>query len=406
MRMLTLTSSYPRFPGDAAGAFVRSLVLAQRARGHEVTVLAPDEPLADHAAAPGEGLHHFRYAPRTGWLRMGYGHALEDDRRLRRSAYALIPAYLAAGTIALLRLARAERPDLLHCHWVIPNGPIAALVSRMTGVPLAITLHGSDVYVAQRFRPAGLLAGAAFRQAAFVTACSPDLAEGAAALGAAPERTTVLPWGVDAARFGAGDGPAWRARHGIAADAPLILAAGRLVAKKGFSHLMDAAPRVLAAHPNARFVIGGDGALLAPLRAQARRLGVASAVMLPGAIPWPDMPHALAAADLFAAPSVQDADGNLDGLPTVILEAMGAGRPVVASRIAGIPLAVEHEATGLLTPPGDVNALADAILELLSCPERRRTLGDEARRRTLTDLSWDRVAERFDDLCGAAGITL
>src|SRR5262249_33664769 len=110
------------------------------------------------------------------------------------------------------------------------------------------------------------------------------------------------------------------------------------------------------------------------------------------ATPWTDMPDLLAAADLLVAPSVRDPDGNLDGLPTVILEAMGAGRPVVASRLAGIPLAVEHDVTGLLTPPGDPAALAAAVIELLRNPEQRRAFGARAAERSRGELSWERCA--------------
>ncbi|MBI4497798.1 MAG: glycosyltransferase family 4 protein [Chloroflexi bacterium] len=401
MRIGVLTSSYPRYPGDHAGVFVRSLTEHLRKLGHEPVILAPYEPaVLPDVTQP--HLEHFRYLPVPSWHQLGYGLALDNDRRLRRRAYALIPCYLAGAAAALVRLARRVRLDILHCHWAIPNGPVAALVSALTHIPLVITLHGSDVYVAERLAPAGVLARLALRRAAAITACSADLAQGAVRLGAAPERVVTLPWGVDLGLFGAGDGAGWRRRHAIPRAAPVVLAAGRLVEKKGIEHLLRAAPRVLARYPETVFTVIGEGPLLEPLQELARTLGLAPAVRFAGRVPWEEMPDALHAADLFAAPSVRDRDGNLDGLPTVILEAMGAGLPVVASNLAGIPLVVGHGENGLLVPPGNTEALANALIQVIGNRELRAEMGRSSRQRVEEGLTWTAVAGRFIDLFEAA----
>lgn len=401
MRIGVLTSSYPRYPGDAAGVFVRSLTDHLTKLGHRTHVLAPYEPsvLPDPTQPDVE---YFRYLPVSAWHRLGYGLALENDRRLRGHAFPAIPWYLTGATLALARLVRRERLDVLHCHWVIPNGPVAALISVLAGIPLVITLHGSDVYVAERIAPAGALAHLALRRAAAVTACSPDLAQGALRLGAALDRIATLPWGAEPALFAAGDRAGWRARHGIPSAALVVLAAGRLVEKKGMEHLLRAAPEVLTRHPGTVFVVVGDGPMLGRLRELASSLGLSHAVRFPGRVPWGEMPDALHAADLFVAPSVRDPDGNLDGLPTVILEAMGAGLPVVASDLAGIPMVVGHGDNGLLVRPGDAAALAGALCRLLSDTVQREMMGRRSRQRVERDLSWATIAERFAELFEAA----
>jgi glycosyltransferase involved in cell wall biosynthesis len=202
----------------------------------------------------------------------------------------------------------------------------------------------------------------------------------------------VVPYGVDPAAFSpAARSAGMRARLGIADDTFLVLGLGRLVEKKGFRDLVAAAARLDAV----QVAIVGDGDLGAALRQEAAAAGVA--VQFPGALAREDVPAALAAADVVAVPSVVDAAGNVDGLPNVLLEALAAGRPVVASRVAGIPDVVEDGVNGLLVPPNDAAALAGAIRRLQQEPSTRRALGEEARRRAVLDLTWEAAARRFEE---------
>lgn len=397
-----VASSYPRFPGDIAGTFVASLAAALVARGHRVAVVAPAHPAAV-PAPPGDPVpvHHFHYSPLPGLHPMGYGEGLVDDQRLRRSAHLLALPYLVSGALATLRTARTARAGIIHAHWVVPNGPVARIASRALHQPLVVTLHGSDAHIAARHPLLRAAAGRTLRAAAAVTACSPDLADAAVALGAAPQRTSLVAWGADPARFGTGDGGRWRNQLAIPCGAPVIAAAGRTVAKKGFEVLLRAFA-ALEGHPKAVLVIGGEGPQRPALARLAGALGVATRVRLPGRVPWDQMPDFLAMATVFTVPSVRDATGNLDGLPTVLLEAMAAGRPVVASHIAGIPLVVDSERDGLLIHAGDAAALTAALARLLAEPELQTRLGSNARRRVETELNWDAVAAHYEAVYRAA----
>ena len=395
MKVCLVASSYPRFPGDIAGVFVHSLARAISDLGHSVRVLAPYDPRVRPLEDTKVSVTHFRYLPVSGWHAMGYGQNLTNDRSLRKTAYFQIPFYLTLGSLALARLAREEKFDLINAHWVVPNGPLCLLACRLTDTPLIITLHGSDVFVAERFAPATLLARYAFRASSAVTTCSDELKEKAIALGAPPERTSVIPWGVNSALFDGCDGARWRDRLDLAPHQPVILSAGRMVEKKGFEHLVRAAPRILSYFPEARFVVGGDGPLLHPMKQLARHLGVSAAFRFPGLIPWDQMPSFLASGDLFVAPSIHDDSGNVDGLPTVVLEAVASGVPVVATRVGGLPMVVDHGETGLLVAEGDRVELAEAIKEILGSPAKMREMGVEARRRAVASFSWERVAREY-----------
>jgi glycosyltransferase involved in cell wall biosynthesis len=162
--------------------------------------------------------------------------------------------------------------------------------------------------------------------------------------------------------------------------------------------LLHSAPAVLASYPDARFVIVGDGPERPRLQKLVDELGLTERAVLAGLVPWTDVPAYLSMASIFVAPSIRDHEGNLDGLPTVVLEAMAASRPVIATSVGGLPLVVEHEKTGLIVPDSDPLSLANALVRLLGSSAECQHMGHESRLRVERDLNWHMVARRFDDL--------
>ena len=199
----------------------------------------------------GVHFHLFRYAPVQGMNTFGYAEGMRADVRLKRSAVAVAPLALLAGWFKALRVAQKKRATIVHAHWVIPGGVIGAAAAGST--PLVISLHGSDVFVAERHAAARLAARAAFKRSRWVTACSEDLRARAVAIGAQPDRSNVIPYGVDSERFKPDADSRARGRKtlGVADNVPLVFAVGRLVKKKGFEYLIDAAAVLKAEHPQA-----------------------------------------------------------------------------------------------------------------------------------------------------------
>ena len=171
-----VTSSYPRYPGDIAGTFILALAQAITELGHQVSVVAPADPTATHSETGPIPVTRFRYSPVPGIQPMGYGKALENDQRLRFSAYACAPPYLISGVWQLLKTAQRFSADVIHAHWVLPNGPVGLLASTIARKPLVTTLHGSDIFLAKRSPILGWLAGKSLAGSRAVTACSADLA--------------------------------------------------------------------------------------------------------------------------------------------------------------------------------------------------------------------------------------
>jgi glycosyltransferase involved in cell wall biosynthesis len=208
----------------------------------------------------------------------------------------------------------------------------------------------------------------------------------------------VIPYGIDAEQFYPAQtaGVAVREQLGIAPDQPMLVWVSRMVYKKGLSVLLNALPTVLRRHPRMMLVLGGYGDLRDALEQQAQELGIAANVLFPGPVARDAINAYWNAGDLVVVPAIHDHRGNVDGLPNIILESMSAGRPIVASRVAGIPQVIDHERHGLLVPEGDHAALAAAIIKLLDQPELAAELGRAARRRVEQELRWSHIAARFE----------
>lgn len=396
--LLFLTQTYPRFPEDTAGPFIRDIARGLVRGGDRVTVLAPHAAgVAERWDDGGVEVHTFRYAPER-FETLGYGRSLAADERVKGAAAAVTPLYVLGLWKAVRRLTWERRFDAVHAHWVVPNGVVAALATA--DLPLAIGLHGSDVFLAEKPGVRKSVAWALSR-CRLLTGCSPELVARVRALGKSgrggfpAERSRVIPYGVDPQVFSPDRSrrAIWRRELGIPAEAPLLLGVGRMATKKGFQVLLEILPLLLPAVPEAHVVLAGGGDRLEEFRAAAARWP--GRVHFPGSVLRDTLPDLYRAADVFVLPAVHDPAGNVDGLPNVILEAMASGLPVVATDVSGIPLAVVPDETGRLVPEGEGRSLLGALVPLLSDLPAARALGDAGRRKVLAELTWDAVAERY-----------
>jgi glycosyltransferase involved in cell wall biosynthesis len=394
--VVMVTTSYPRFPGDSVGTFMEPIARSVAARGHAVHVVAPWHPLVNRPAEEhGVRFHFYRYAPLRSLNVFGYAAALRADVSLKGAACIAAPLALAAGWLEALRVARKHKATVMHGHWVIPGGFTA--LTAAPGLPQVVSLHGSDVYLAEKVAPARRAARMVFDRAGAVTACSADLAQRAIGLGADPSKVEVVPYGVDTDRFKPQPDArrAVRERLGIAADSLLVFSAGRLVRKKGFEYLVDAW-RLIPPSARAVLAVAGAGDLAGELRERARNAGLEDRVRFVGNLSQDEVGASLAGADVVVIPSVRDDSGNVDGLPNIVLEALASGTAVVATAAGGIGAVVEHEKTGVIVPERSAPAIAEAVVRLGADSTLRERLGNDARRMVDTRFGWDRTAERFE----------
>jgi glycosyltransferase involved in cell wall biosynthesis len=232
-----------------------------------------------------------------------------------------------------------------------------------------------------------------------VVACSVEVRHSLCALlGMDPERAAgivAVPNGIDVPEpLEAAERERVRERHGVPHRSPLVLAAGRLTQQKDFATLIDAAAALRGRLPGVTFIVAGEGELRADLEERIRARGLQEEFRLPGNLL--ELRDLMQAADLFVLSS------RWEGLPLVLLEAMAAALPVVGTRIKGLTDVVEEGRTGLLVPPGDAAALADALADLLGSAERRLLWGRAGRARIAAEFGLDRTVAALDRLYSAA----
>jgi glycosyltransferase involved in cell wall biosynthesis len=279
-------------------------------------------------------------------------------------------------------------------------------LARRLDVPLILEFNGSEIWAEREWgggspRFVDTLAALERRQghaASLVVVVSDVIREQLVADGVAPERILVNPNGVDVdrlARVRELDPPAWRARLGRP-EAPTVGFIGTFGPWHGGRVLPEIVAAVARERGDARWIVVGDGALMGEVRALLDRLGVADRVTLTGVVPHERAVEFLAACDVCVSPHVPNADGSrFFGSPTKLFEYMGLGRAIVASDLEQIGEVIEHERTGLLVPPGDAEAAADAVVRLLGDEALRGRLGAAALEEASTTYSWIAHARRI-----------
>lgn len=287
----------------------------------------------------------------------------------------------AVHLVALLR-----RDEVQHLHAAFAHSPaeVARLVHQLTGLPYSFGAHAKDLYLAE---PAALAERVA--DAEFVLVCSADAADHLRRLaGGGSSKVIVAPHGVDTSRFRPRSG-AWRPEQPDPAR-PVglrLLAVGRLVEKKGYAVLLAAVAQARDSGHVIQLTVIGGGPLLPALKAQATELGLEGAVRFLGPRTHQEVAAAYLEAEAFAQASIVLADGDRDGIPNSLLEAMSSGLAVVATRTGGIPEVIVDRESGLLAAPGDVGSLATLLVRIASDSGLRMQLGQGARAT---------VVERYD----------
>jgi glycosyltransferase involved in cell wall biosynthesis len=254
------------------------------------------------------------------------------------------------------------KPVHLHVHWAHAPATVAFLAHRIAGIPWSLTTHAKDLYTL----PASDIADRC-GQAIFVATCTAANARYLTdVIGVPPDKVTLCRHGVRLDRFDSGR---------RSPQAGRILSIGRLVPKKGFPVLIHACAFLRQRGVDFHLDLVGDGLIADELKGLVVECGLTGNVTFHGARPQPELVAFYEQATVFAlAPAVQ-ANGDRDGIPNVILEAMACGTPVVTAAISGIPEVVVDNETGLLVPPDDPSALADALERLLSDPAEAERIG-------------------------------
>jgi teichuronic acid biosynthesis glycosyltransferase TuaC len=369
MRILFLSSTFPRPSNPTAGAFNLNLCRAL-ALEHEVRVICP-----------WSWLERLRY-----WIRRK-----QPDRDATRLLAGLDVSYAtyfyppkvfrqhygtflwASSRRVLRRTMAGFRPDVVVSYWIHPEGEVGARVAKSRGVPSAVIVGGSDVMLLPHDPRRRKRIVAVLQNTDAVVTVGEDLKRRVVGLGIPADKVFVWPQGIDTGVFHSGDRDQARRQLGIAADGAVLVSVGRLVPVKGVEVLLKAAARLKERGVRFRLFLIGDGPLRGDLQNQAVAMGLADHVQFVGATPQSQLPDWYRAADLTVLSS------HSEGVPNVLRESIACGTPFVATQVGGV-CELAEEGHDRLVPANDPGALADAIEQSLSAsrPSQSRRFEPES----------------------------
>ncbi len=341
----------------------------------DVVVLAPHAAgAATEEIRDGVRVLRYRYAPARLETLVNHGGILAN---LRRSPWKwlLLPPFLLFQGYALRLALRRFRPDVVHAHWLLPQGLVALYAARR--VPVLVTSHGADLF-GLNGRAFALIRKAVINRVAALSVVSRAMLRRVHA--EVPQaRVHVLPMGVDCRQRFCPD-------HGAQVEDALLFV-GRLVEKKGLHNLIEAMPAVLAARPSASLDVVGFGPERAKLERRVAELNLQERIRFLGALPQEQLPSYYRKASLFVAPFIEASGGDQEGLGLVVAEAMACGCPVVVGDVAGVRDLVGDD-TGVIVPAANHATLAAAVVDLLVDTARREQLATRGRAHVLRHFDW------------------
>ena len=388
LKILVLTSTFPRHDNDTEPKFVDNLCrrLARKADVHVVAPhdagLATEEPLTENIR-----ISRFRYAPDR-WEKLAYNGGILPNLRQNPIRLLLVPFFLLSQLLTVVRLLRHHDFDVVHAHWIIPQGIVIRMASALLRrpPPFVLTSHGGDLF-ALRGKQLGSLKAWVLGGAGAVTVVSSEMARKAHALGVPDGQLQVIPMGVDSqGTFTAP--PADTIRQGL-------IFVGRLVDKKGVEYLLRAMPAVLDKYPAQTLTIVGDGPMRDTLESLTRELGISDSVKFTGALVNIDIPPLVQHSAVAIIPSVVADTGDQEGAPVSIMETLASACPTIVSDYPGARDIIEHGVNGLLVNQRSPDQIAERIIELLADAELRASIGAAGRRTILENFDWQIISDRF-----------
>jgi glycosyltransferase involved in cell wall biosynthesis len=382
LKVLLVTSSYPRRKGDFAGHFLQQYAEALKTRGNEIEMIVPGDPgVPKEEVQRGITIHRFTYAYPSHLQKLAYGRGIPTNLKNSWIARMELLPFLFAFFLKILRHSR--KFDILHAHW-IPMGFPTLLAARATQKPFILTVHGSDLYPGGFLKP---FYRYILLKANRVVCVSRALKEKVVEMVGDSRRILDVPNGVKFQNF-----ESLRYEEEDELKEPILLWVGRMIEEKGLIILLKGMKNIVREFPKASLTLVGDGDLRNLLEEKTRSMGLMNHVHFAGEQPHHEIPRYLKASTLFILPSLKE------GFGVVLLEAMSAEVAVVASRVGGISDIVLHERTGLLVPPEDSDALADAVILLLKNGIERKKMGREGRKRVLEHYTWEKVVQRMEEV--------
>lgn len=396
MRLLVITSTFPRWENDTTAAFVCELAQGLKKLDTDVVVLAPHFSGAKirecwHSVS----IHRFLYFLPTRFERLAYGPGLLFN--VKRDFFALIgvPFFILSEFLWTSLIIRQKNVQIIHSHWLIPQGLIGAIYCKIKKIPHVATVHGSDLNIIKKFKILHPVCQFIVRNSDRITVNSTYMKRQLESV--APEagrKSRVIPMGIDPQEFRKQNLDDLRSKF---RSKYIILSVGRLIDIKGTIYLIKALPDVLSRHPDTVLLIAGDGPEKGRLCEAAYDLGLEKNICFLGAINHDEIPKYFLLADVFILPSINVAY-QTEAQGVVLLEAMASGCPVIGSNVGGIPDIITDGENGFLVPEKDYKVLAEKIIWILSDEELQEKFRKKGLSTIQESFTWDIISEQFSEV--------
>lgn len=392
LKLLVFTSTYPRWKGDTDPPFVHELS-KRLTDAFEVYVLTPFYPGAKSEELL-EGVHVKRFHYFGGqYETLAGGTGILPTIKKNKCFAFLVPFFLLGSSLSFIWQIKQIRPDVIHSHWIIPQGIITALITRFVSVPFLITLHGADAF-GIKGRLIDMIKNAIIEKADCVTCVSRAIRDTLGNEKINPEKYYILSMGVDDVRFSC---LPTKIEKGF--NNPVkILFVGRLTEKKGVTYLIKALSILSREKVMFEGTIVGHGEMEDDLKKLVKDLKLEKDIHFKGGLPNDELPFLYQEHDIFVGPSVTTAYGDKEGFGLTFVEAAMCGCLVIGCDVGGVSEIIIDGETGFLVPEKDANEIARVIQESILCPECTRKIRLNAREHVCQKYSWTTVSENYKKL--------
>jgi glycosyltransferase involved in cell wall biosynthesis len=394
MKLLIITSTFPRWKNDTQAPFVYYFAKQLVTEGNEVVVLAPYDRGAEKSEEiEGIKIRRFKYFFPTSYQRLCYGAGMLPNTRNSVLAKIQVPFFIASEALAILKVYYKERPDVLNAHWLVPQGFVVALIKPFIKSTIVVTVHGSDFFSFQKGIKKNIISVVG-NMADIVTVNSSatyKLANDKFHI----KNSYLVPMGVALNDFEARDSKTPHPK-----ESPTLLIVGRLIDWKGTKYVIEALKLVRESYQKANLIIVGDGPERNNLIKLTKELDLENSIKFVGKIPPSKIPELYSKADVYISASYEVEDGGTEGLGVVILEALASKLPVVASKSGGVVDIIQNEKTGLLIPEKDSEAIALAVLKILKNRELQKSLKINGYNFVKNNFSWELIVKKFLNVPG------
>ncbi|MFH0793050.1 MAG: glycosyltransferase family 4 protein [bacterium] len=381
MKLCIVSSVFPRYEGDPSASWLVKLIQCLQQRGIEVLVYCPSFKGLKDQVIHGIKVRRFRYFPKA-WENVTHDQGAPN--KIKNPIYLFVAFfYILFGLIQFIPYCRREKFDIIHVHWPFPHGIWGYAGARLSNAKLVLHFHGAELFLIQRFRFVKYFLRHAIRHANAITTNSSFNKEDILAI--EPCQVEVLGFGSTVE-----EKPYVKEQH----SKKQILFTGRFIERKGLSYLIQAMPRVMS-KVNCELILVGDGDQKALLEHLVKKLKLEDTVRFAGVLSIEELTHRYQQCDVYALPSIVDSKGDTEGLGVVLIEALIYKKPVVACRVGGITDIVKDRQTGLLVPEKDPEALAEALIEVMTNEELAASLGKAGYAHVKKMYDWDGITERL-----------